>query len=230
MMSRRGDFYVVQELFSRAAYYSEERIFDRVALIPAKAEYNYRNVLRSLKLQSKENRVFIKDFPYSFMHIIDDEFIASFDHTFLIRDPAQMLPSYYHQMPDLDIDECGYKEMFELFQKVLDTTGEIPAVVNADDLVENPVGAVRAYCSRIGIPFIPEALNWKPPGDSDQIKWWGKGNWYEDFFVTRGFQVTENTYLKINESGRLRSLYDLCMPYYDNINRHRLYVETQSVT
>ena len=227
MISRRGDFSVVQELFTRTAYFSEERIFDRVAHIPPKPEYNYHTVMRSLKRQSQENRLFMKDFAYCFIHLVDDEFIASFDHTFLIRDPAQMLPSYHHQMPDLDIDESGYKEMFELFQKVLDSTGEIPPVVNADDLIENPAGIIRAYCSRIGIPFIPEALNWNPPGDLDEIKWWAQKNWYENFLVTRGFEATERNYLRINESDKLRSLYDFCMPYYENLNKYRLHVETK---
>ncbi|MGK7901251.1 MAG: hypothetical protein AB4352_07535 [Hormoscilla sp.] len=43
-----------------------------------------------------------KDFAYYFIQIVNDEFIDYFQHTFLIRDPAQMLPSYYYKMPDLD--------------------------------------------------------------------------------------------------------------------------------
>ncbi len=77
----------------------------------------------------------------------------------MIRNPAQMLPSYYYQMPDLDFEECGYKQLFELFNKVIERTGKIPVVINADDIVEKTTDIVKEYSSRIGIPFIPEALN-----------------------------------------------------------------------
>ena len=63
MMRQRGDFFVLQEPFGRSAYYSEERIFDRAADITLKAEYNYQNVLQSLRLRSQKSRLFIKDFP-----------------------------------------------------------------------------------------------------------------------------------------------------------------------
>jgi hypothetical protein len=139
MIMQRGDFVVIQEPFGRSAYYSEERIFERVTEIEPKAEYNYQNVLHDLQSKSQKSRLFIKDFPYYFPQIVNDEFLQSFQHTFLIRDPAQALPSYYHKMPDLDFKECGYKELFELFQKVVEKTGEIPVVINADDLVKEPI-------------------------------------------------------------------------------------------
>ncbi len=227
MIKQRGDFLVLQEPFGRSAYYSEERIFDRAADVAPKAEYNYQNVLQDLHLKSQHSRLFLKDFPYYFLkRVNDDEFLGYFQHTFLIRDPAQMLPSYYHKMPDLDFEECGYKELFELFDKVVENTGEIPVVINADDLVEHPTDIVQAYCSKIGIPFIPEALNWKSPGNSDEIGWWDNRSWNDDLRVSERFQNTEKAYLKIHDSQKLLSLYNLCMPYYEKLNKHCLRVRS----
>jgi hypothetical protein len=224
MMKQRGDFLVLQEPFGRSAYYSEERIFNRAADITPKAEYNYQNVLQDLQLKAQKSQVFLKDFPYYFLQIVNDEFLGYFQHTFLIRDPAQMLPSYYHKMPDLDFEECGYKELFELFQKVVKNTGKIPVVLNADDLVEQPTDIVQEYCSRIGIPFLPEALKWNPPGNSDEIGWWDNRSWNDDLRVSENFQQTEKSYLKIQENPKLLSLYNLCLPYYEQLNKHRLQV------
>ena len=223
MIKQRGDFLVLQEPFGRSAYYSEERIFNRDSDIERKAEYNYQNVWQELKIKAENNRLFIKDFAYYFMPIVDAEFIDSFQHTFLIRDPAQMLPSYYYKMPDLTFEECGYKELYELFNKVVERTGEIPPVINSDDLLKNGVNTIKMYCSRIGIPFISEALKWNPPGNSDEIGWWGDRSWNEDLRISYGFQDSNKSYLSIDENEHLKYLYSLSMPYYEGINQYRLH-------
>jgi hypothetical protein len=208
MMMQRGDFLVLQEPFGRSAYYSEERIFDRATDITPTAEYNYQNVWQYLQLQAQKSQLFIKDFPYYFLHIVNDEFLGYFQHTFLIRDPAQMLPSYCYKIPDLSFEECGYKQLLELFKKVVENTGEIPVVINADDLVEHTAVIVQVYCSKIGIPFIPEALKWNPPGNSDEIGWYGDRSWNDELRVSEEFQNTETSnYLKIHEDKKLLSLF-----------------------
>jgi len=223
MMKQRGDFEVLQEPFGRSAYYSEERIFDRMADAAPNAIYNYQAVLRSLQQTSQRVPVFIKDFPYYFPHKITDEFLACFQHTFLIRDPAQMLPSYYYKMPDLKFEECGYKELCKLFERVVEFTGEIPVVVNADDLVERTPNIVQAYCSRSGIPFMPETLTWVPPGDSREIGWWGDRSWNDDLRVSHGFhQIRLSDYVSIHDNPTLRRFYELCLPYYEYMNQYRL--------
>lgn len=40
--------------------------------------------------------------------------------------------------------------------------GEAPIVVDADDLEEDPGGIIRAYCRRLDLPFIPEAMSRAP--------------------------------------------------------------------
>nr|VFK13163.1 MAG: hypothetical protein BECKLPF1236B_GA0070989_10448 [Candidatus Kentron sp. LPFa] len=223
MMKQRSDFSVLQEPFGRSAYYSEERIFDRAGDVMPKAEYSYRSVLEDIKSKARKSRLFIKDFPYYFLQIVDDEFMDCFQHTFLIRHPAQMLPSYYHKMPDLDFNECGYKELAELFTKTIQHTGEIPAVIDADDLVESTADIVRAYCLKIDIPFIPEASSWDTPGSTDEIGWWDNRSWNDDLRVTEKFQdIKKPNYVEVHENQKLQSLYDLCMPYYEEINRYRL--------
>ncbi|MDJ0556621.1 MAG: sulfotransferase family protein [Microcoleaceae cyanobacterium MO_207.B10] len=222
MVKQRGDFLALHEPFGASAYYSEERIFNRFPDITPQAEYNYQNVLQDLKVKSQNNRLFIKDFPCYFIQIVNNEFIDYFQHTFLIRNPAQMLPSYYYKMPDLNFEECGYKQLFELFNKVIERTGKIPVVINADDLVENTIDIVQEYCSRIGIPFIPEVLNWNSPSNTNEISWWDNGSWLEDLRISCGFQKTEKSYLKIHQDQKLLSLYNLCMPYYEKLNQHRL--------
>lgn len=225
MMRQRGDFVVLQEPFGKSGYYSEERIFDRAVGIKPKSEYNYQKVLLNLQSKARKHSLFIKDFPYYFLHIVNNNFLQSFHHTFLIRDPAQALPSYYHKMPDLEFKECGYKELFELFQKLVELTGKIPVVINADHLITNTTEIVKKYCSKINIPFIPEALTWESPRTSDEIGWWDDLSWNDDLRTSGGFQETTNPYVEICENEKLQSLYNLCIPYYEKLNEHCLSLE-----
>ena len=155
MMKTRGDYVVLLEPFAKSAYYSPKRIFkDRVDRqhLP---ENNYQVVLQDLIQQSQKVQLFVKDFPYYFLHIVDDRFLSLFQHTFLIRDPAQMLPSYLYKWPDVTFEETGYQQLYQFFEKVVSFTGEIPPLIDADDLVKNPTSIVKVYCQRDRIQNSP---------------------------------------------------------------------------
>lgn len=224
MMRNRGDFNVLVHPFGKSAYYSEERIFYVKLDSPLKAEYNYNVVLQDLKSTAKEGRLFVKDFPFYFSPIVDAGFLSLFQHTFLIRDPAQMLPSYFHKWPTLTFEETGYQQLYELFERVVSEQGKIPPLIDADDLVKDPTSTVRAYCKNVGIPFIAEALTWEPPKEKlKKTSWWDGGSWHDRMTLTTGFsEQVDRNYLTINESDRLKHLYDLCLPYYEKLYEHRL--------
>ncbi len=224
MMRNRGDFNILVHPFGKSAYFSEERIFDLKLDSPLKPEYNYQVVLDNVKSTAKEGKFFMKDFPYYFIQIVDDAFLSLFQHTFLIRNPAQMLPSYFQKWPTLTFEETGYQQLYQMFKKVIDFTGEIPPVIDADDLVKDPTSTVKAYCKSVGILVIAEALSWEPPKEKVKKKsWWDGGSWHDKMSFTQGFEeYIERDYLNIDESDRLQSLYELCLPYYEKLYDYRL--------
>ena len=89
------------------------------------------------------DRCFSKDFAHYIAHLWTPEYISNFRHSFLIRDPAKVLPSFRSKMGRFEEGEVGFAELRELFDRVVDHTGEIPPVVDSDDLLVNPVGIVR---------------------------------------------------------------------------------------
>ena len=76
--------------------------------------------------------VFLKDFPHYIMHMIDDDFLAAYTHSFLIRTPEKMLPSMYKHWPDFEIAETGYAEQRDLFNRIADRDGKAPPVTGTD--------------------------------------------------------------------------------------------------
>ncbi len=157
MMRQRGDFECFLEPFESSAYSSEDRIFDRLAQTPARADCNYAARLRPLVQAADRMRLFIKDHAYHIEPVADARFISCFEHTFLIRDPAEALPSYFHKWPDLRFEETGYAGQLRLFEKVVEQTGKIPPLIDVIPSAARYTGArqgarVRKKIAEIKVP------------------------------------------------------------------------------
>lgn len=107
--------------------------------------------------------------------------------------PLDRLTGFYEFMPS----EAGYDEVRRVFEYLcsvghigpkISTHGSNGAqangngvinchsnnidicVVDADDLLDNPKGTIKAYCNSVGIKYDPEMLNWNSEEDQKQAK------------------------------------------------------------
>ncbi|MDB9518123.1 hypothetical protein PN466_14320 [Roseofilum reptotaenium CS-1145] len=85
MIKNQGNFTVVHEPFGKSAYYSEERIFHSESEVKPQPEYNYDVVLQHLVSILEKGPVFVKDFPYYFLHRVDNRFLSLFQDTLLLK-------------------------------------------------------------------------------------------------------------------------------------------------
>ena len=65
---------------------------------------------------------------------------------------------------------------------VVDVTGEIPAIVDGEDLIEDGYGVVEGYSEVAGIPLIPKALNWSAEFKPECKTW---EEWHLDAAIRR---------------------------------------------
>lgn len=214
MMSQRGDYSVLLEPFENAAYRSDEKINNRYESLGP--QYNFSNTLNQILSLAENNNIFIKDHAYYIRHIADDDFLSHFNNTFLIRNPEQSLPSFYHKWPDVSINETGYKELSEVFDMVVSKTGRIPPLIDADDLINNPEAIIRAYCELVGIPFVTSALKWEKPTHKLSV-------WHDHLATTQGFEErADRPYQNIFDNNKLKELHEECLPYYTKLYEHRI--------
>ncbi|XP_077870102.1 uncharacterized protein LOC144363043 [Saccoglossus kowalevskii] len=122
--------------------------------------------------------IFVKDYAYALRGKTNYGFIPrGFVHTFLIRNPQAVVPSYYKR---IKIDkETGLvlhddvvkstmalggdpKPLYELYQYVKEDLGQQAIVLDSDDLIESPRDMMKKYCNESGLPFAESMLNWKP--------------------------------------------------------------------
>jgi hypothetical protein len=212
----RGDFKVFHEPFSVSYYYSPERRSDRFAATEAKEEYGYAEIL-ALMLGVEDKPVYFKDMAYHVAGIMSGEFVSRFTNTFIIRDPAPVIASLGRFWPDFTPEESGYEQQHRLFELALEN-GEEPAVVDAADLTADPEGTIRAYCEKLGVPFMPESLSWEP-GDVPGWEMWTE--WHEEAQESTGIKsqpLEDDTEVPAG----LEGVYERCLLFYEELHEKRL--------
>ncbi|XP_077867649.1 uncharacterized protein LOC144356963 [Saccoglossus kowalevskii] len=92
-----------------------------------------------------------------------------YQHTFLIRDPKKIIPSYYkaavgcgYQFDDWLPYSGGVKQLYDLFVYVTEMLGQEAIVIDAHDLCNNPRQMLQEYCKKAGLQFQEKMLKWEP--------------------------------------------------------------------
>lgn len=186
-MMERGDLAILHEPFSYLYYVRENNASIFQEYIDPDHPTAYPDIKEMIYSEAKQLPVFFKDMCSRCCdHIIEDEkFLNNLVNTFLIRDPAKAIPSYYAMNSEVTRDEIEYEQLVKVFNQVNRSSGGSCVVIDADDLEGNPEGIVEAYCDAIEIPFIPEALSWEQEG-SRKWKIWEK--WHKDAAQSTGIQ------------------------------------------
>ncbi|NEN99603.1 MAG: sulfotransferase family protein [Moorea sp. SIO3I7] len=226
MMQARGDFIVLHEPFSLYYYGSEERKSDRCAKAEINPAYNFQPLFQDLINKAQSQPVFIKDMALYIYDRADEAFLSHFNHTFLIRHPAKSLPSLFAGWPDFHLSETGYAELYQLFEVTKAFLGQVPPLIDSDDLVQKPEATIKAYCDAVGIPFMPQALKWNPKICSKiwTLPW--EGDWHTYLQSSREFKERDRkNYVSVENNEHLKQTYDYCLPYYQRLYEHRLRIE-----
>ncbi len=221
-MLERGDFHIMHEPFGPHYYFSTGRRTQRETGVKPQPEHEFEAIWQNFMNQQKQKPVFIKELAYQVAHRVDAEFLSYFTNTFLIRNPAQTLPSLYDKWPDFFLEEASYAEQYKVFKQVQEITGTVPVVIDADDLVTHPEATIKAYCEAVEIPFIAEAMQWES-GPRPEFNWWEGGSWHTDVNASTGVKViNKKEYPSVNANEKLRDSYAYCLPYFQKMHAHRL--------
>jgi hypothetical protein len=154
-------------------------------------ETDWRRVVESLlaPLPPGVTVFYQKQMSHHLLPHMGREWLASVSHAFLIRNPAPMLASLGEKLGDFALEATGLPQQVEIFDFVRSTTGHVPPVVDAADLLAAPEPVLRALCAALGIPFSERMLAW-PPGRRATDGAWAK-YWYDRVEHSTGFEAPE---------------------------------------
>jgi hypothetical protein len=220
MMMERGDFKVIHEPFS---YYFYQKAQGAAAVgmnVDPDHPQDYDEIVAMIKREAEASPVFFKDMSYHAFAGADEEFMKLFVNTFIIRHPKYTLVSGQKMNPGFTLEEAGYETQFKMFETVKKITGEVPAVVDGEDLVASAETVVKGYCDVVGIPFLPESLTWEPEFKPEWKSW---ESWHLDAAKSTGFNKgMEDFDFTVDDVPRLKEMYEQCMPYYEVMYEARI--------
>ena len=176
--------------------------------------------IRDMMLEAAEQRrVFAKDMCYYVSDYIgaDEAFVKRVTNTFLIRNPAKSVPSYYKLDAEVRSEEIGLEAQWHHFELVRKVTGRTPIVIDADDLQRDTEGTMRAYCKALALTFIPESLSWD---DEIPSEWQHVAGWHGDLSGTKAIGASAQTPVDVQTSPRLKAFYDHHLPFYLKMREH----------
>ncbi|MFK7760227.1 MAG: HAD family hydrolase [Phycisphaerales bacterium] len=113
------------------------------------------------------------------------DWILQLTNAFLIRNSAKMAMSFDKVIPNPRPEDLGLPQQLELFERVYKETGEVPAVVDSESILSNPVGMLNTLCEYLRVPFDRGMLSWQSgPRETDGV--WAS-HWYGRVNQTTGF-------------------------------------------
>ena len=133
-------------------------------------------------------------------------------NVFLIRHPARVIASYGLKRENPTLDDIGFWQQADLFDRVEAAHGKA-VVVDSHDIRDNPEGMLRALCAEIGLEFDPAMLHW-PAGGKDCDGVWAP-HWYGAVWKSTGFAGQEGPLPEVPEN--LQAVLEGAMPHYERL-------------
>jgi hypothetical protein len=150
---------------------------------------------------------------------IDRGWLDRLTHTFLLREPREVVTSFIKIAGTPKLEETGLPQQLEIFRWVRDRTGRTPPVVDSRDVLENPRRVLGLLCDALDIQFTDTMLSW-PAGPRETDGVWAK-YWYESLLQSTTFQPykPKNEPVPPHLTGVLREAEDI----YAQLYEHRLH-------
>ncbi len=215
MVIERGDHHVLDEPFSEHYYFGPRKVSDRFDEVRPDADPDA--ILDRVEAAARRGPLFLKDMAYHVAALASPAFAARFVNTFLIRDPARSLPSLARMWPDFTDEEAGFEALAALVRHA-EAAGQDPVVVDSDDLCRDPAGMVAAWCHRVGLPFVAEALSWEAGMRPEWVLW---PDWYGATSRSTGF-VAPSGEPPAPADRRVAAAVERCRPVYEALRDRRL--------
>ncbi|MGC9419616.1 MAG: HAD family hydrolase [Rhodovulum sp.] len=139
-------------------------------------------------------------------------------NVFLIRHPARVLASFAAKYENPTLDDIGFVQQAELFDRVAQRTGKAPLVVDSADIRDNPEAMLRKLCKALGVGFIPAMLAWPKGGHAQDGVW--APVWYGAVHRSTGFAGPEEPLPVL--TGRHAAITEKALDYFQRLYPYRL--------
>jgi hypothetical protein len=212
MVLERGDFLVVHEPLSSI-------VVQGYAMVGDEKVGTATELVDLIEERSAGTPIFVKETTeYRYGVLADPRLPRLAAHTFIIREPSRTIASHYAMNPRVTRDEIGYEHQLEIFELMLERSGNPLLVIEAERLLADPAAAVGDYCRRIGIPFRADALTWQP---DERAEWSRTKAWHAEVARSTGFRPRARRYrTTVRNHPLLAEYHRYHTPFYERLRAH----------
>ena len=143
---------------------------------------------------------------------------AGFTHAFLIRKPERMIASYLRKREVAAWDDFGLERQADFFEREADRLGHAPPVIDASDVLRDPLGVLTKLCAALGIPWDEAMLTWAPGRRATDGPW--APHWYGAVEASTGFGPPDDDPVAL--PNEVRRLADRMQPLYQQLAKYRI--------
>lgn len=222
------DVKVIHEPFSAAYYLGPEKTSVRYKYEEMWANETYQNISDRLKSENHNGPVVIKDMAYNIKkqyNLINEGFV----HTFLIRNPLKVGLSLHKLIststqPEInffDPIEMSFEDIYHLHNYVTTVLGQKSIIIDADDVLNDPMKVYSKYCSLVGIEFNESMLSWTPEVvNNDWLIWKG---WHDDAINSTSFEKAKELTKTIDDlPDEIKECVIYQTPFYNKLYELRI--------
>ena len=160
-----------------------------------------------------------KHMTHHLLPVIDRSWLGRVTNCFLIRHPQEVITSYIAKNNDPTVEDVGFIQQAEIFEWVNAATGNVPPVLDAREIQENPRRMLGLMCDALGVEFSEAMLSW-PPGLRPTDGIWAR-HWYKEVETSTSFRPYKPKLDVVPE--RLRDVYEQSLEFYEQLRLHRLH-------
>ncbi|XP_059648552.1 branched-chain-amino-acid aminotransferase-like protein 1 isoform X1 [Cornus florida] len=145
---------------------------------------------------------------------LTDELMNKGKHIILIRNPLEILPSFDKVVPPSFL-ELGLAGLVSIYCELCEL-GKPPAIIDSDDLRQDPEAALRGLCEELDIPFQAAMLKWEAGPKLVDGLWapW----WYKSVHKSTSFMPARKYPPPFPSS--LYDLLEQSLPFYNILRSH----------
>ncbi len=216
----RTDTQVIDEPFY--AYYlnATEEEHPGAEQVIAAGESDWRKVAAQLLAEVPAGKAIFyqKQMTHHLLPEIDRRWLDELTNCFLIRDPREVIISYCKKNHEPTRDDLGFAQQAEIFDLVRAQSGEVPPVIDARDVLQDPARILGLLCTALGVQFSETMLSW-PPGRRATDGIWAE-HWYAEVERSTGFQPYQKRSGTV--PAHLHRVYEECLESYERLHQYRL--------
>jgi hypothetical protein len=131
-----------------------------------------------------------------------------------------VLASYTEKRSNVTLEDIGFVQQSEIFDREADRLGHAPPVIDAADVLADPGRTLSALCGALDIPFTERMLHW-PAGPRPTDGAWAPA-WYDAVERSTGFAPPRPPVSFKNLRDDLKPIALAARPHYERLLPYKL--------